>query len=211
MTYRWGNNHGTVMEVNGHWYVFYHRQTGTDEYSRQAMLEPIDAAMGKDGRIFLGKITYRDGQPVASCPVEMTSQGAQINGLDARKWISAGYACHLYGGKERAYIAPVYEQSDEVSAPVKEITDGLTAGFRYLQFGGNTPKTVTVRAKGPAEISVRLDSFDGKEIARISVLDGCKETTAPLSSGVIGKHAVYFRFSLADGSDHAEFDRFTFD
>lgn len=211
MTYRWGNNHGSVMEVNGHWYVFYHRQTGTDEYSRQAMLEPIDAAMGKDGSIYLGKIEYRDGKPVASRPVEMTSQGGHINGLDARKWISAGYACHLYGGKKRAYIAPVYEKTDEVSAPVKEITDGLTAGYRYLQFGKNTPETVTIRAKGPAEVSVRLDAYDGKEIACATLPEGNGETKAQLSSGVIGKHAVYIRFSVPGDSGSAEFDSFTFD
>ena len=54
MTYQWGNNHGSIMEVNGKWYVFYHRQTGVNEYSRQAMLEPIDVAMGKDGSLYIG-------------------------------------------------------------------------------------------------------------------------------------------------------------
>ena len=29
-------------DMNGQWYVFYHRQTGTDEYARQAMVAPID-------------------------------------------------------------------------------------------------------------------------------------------------------------------------
>ena len=211
MTYRWGNNHGSVMNVNGHWYVFYHRQTGTDEYSRQAMIEPIDAAMGKDGSIYLGKIEYRDGEPVASMPVEMTSQGAQVNGLDARKWISAGYACHLYGGERKAYIAPVYEKRDDVSAPVKEVTDGLTAGYRYLQFGQNTPETVTVRATGPLTVSVRLDAHDGREMARITVPEGDGEAMAPLKCGVIGKHAVYFRFTVPAGYGPAEFDSFTFD
>ena len=212
MTYRWGNNHGSVMQVNGQWYVFYHRQTGTDEYSRQAMLEPIDAAQGRDGAVYLGKIEYRDGEPVSSRPVEMTSQGAHVNGLDARKWISAGYACHLHGGKEAAYIAPVYEQDDNISAPVRNITPGLTAGFRYLQFGNNTPETVTVVMKAAAEtqVSVRLDAHDGKEIARLAVPAGSGEVTAKLNCAVIGKHAVYFRFDPAEGAG-AEFDRFAFD
>ena len=213
MTYRWGNNHGSVMEVNGHWYIFYHRQTGTDEYSRQAMLEPIDAAIGKDGRIFLGKIDYRDGEPVACGPVEMTSQGAQVNGLNAREWISAGYACHLHGGSAPAHIAPVYEQREDVSAPVKNITAGLTAGFRYLQFGGNSPKTVTVRggASAPVRVSVRLDAPDGKEAARLEIPAGTAEATAPLACGIIGKHAVYFRFDAAPEDGSAAFDSFTFD
>ena len=58
MTYTWGNNHGSIMEVNGKWYVFYHRQTGTNEFARQAMLEPIDVAMGKDGMLYIGDVKY---------------------------------------------------------------------------------------------------------------------------------------------------------
>ena len=212
MTYRWGNNHGSVMRVNGSWYVFYHRQTGTDEYARQAMLEPIDAAEGKDGKIYLGRITYRDGEPVRSVPAEMTSQGPQVNGLDARKMISAGYACHLTGGRKNAYIAPVYERREDVSAPVREVSDGLVAGFRYLQFGLNTPASVTVRtrAEAPMTVSVRLDARDGKEIARIAVPAGDAETAAKLTCGVTGRHAVYFRFGMGP-EDTAELDCFTFD
>ena len=210
MTYRWGNNHGSVINVNGQWYVFYHRQTGTDEFSRQAMLEPIDAAMGKDGKIYLGKIEYRDGEPVASGPVEMTSQGPQVNGIDAREWISGGYACHLHGGKERAYIAPVYEQRTDVSAPVKNITDGTAAGYRYLQFGLNSPKSMTIvmNSEGETAVSVRLDRPDGKEIAAFDLKDGEKKMTRELKNGVIGKHAVYLVFRT---KGKAELDRFTFD
>ena len=37
------------------------------------------------------EIVYNEqGEPVASGPVEMTSQGPQVNGLDAGEWISAG-------------------------------------------------------------------------------------------------------------------------
>ncbi len=213
MTFRWGNNHGSVMEINGQWYVFYHRQTGKDEFSRQAMMEPIDAAMGKDGKIYLGKVLYEDGEPVASVPAEMTSQGPQINGLDARSWISAGYACHLYGGKAPAWIAPVYEQREDVSAPVMDITDGTSVGFRYLQFGRNTPETVTMKlnVQAPAAVSVRLDARGGREIARAQLRPGMEEIRAKLTGGVIGKHAVYFVFSSEQDGPAVDFDRFTFD
>ena len=213
MTYRWGNNHGSVMEVNGQWYIFYHRQTGTDEFSRQAMLEPIDAAQGADGKIFLGKIAYRGGEPVSSCPVEMTSQGPQVNGLDARQWISAGYACHLHGGKTRAYIAPVYEQREDVSAPVKDISNGTGIGFRYLQFGSNPPKTVTARmtARHPVIVTLRLDARDGKKIASFRADETKEEYTVPVYGAGVGKHAVYFVFSSEQDGPAAEMDRFTFD
>jgi len=209
MTYRWGNNHGSVMNVNGTWYVFYHRQTGRDEYARQAMLEPIDVCLGRDGKLYLGRITYKDGEPVAACPVEMTSQDPQVNGLDARKWISTGYACHLTGG---AYICPVYEKRDDISAPVAGITDGVTAGYRYLQFGNNAPGTVTLRmtADGPVRVSVRLDAWDGRQIASFTAEKGRTEYTSPVAPGILGRHAVYFRFDAPDGAK-AEMDCFTFD
>ena len=185
------------------------------------MLEPVDVAMDKAGRIFVGKITYKDGEPVASEPVEMTSQGAHINGLDARKWISAGYAVHIYGGAKGgynggmggAYIKPVYEKDDNISSPIVDITSKLTVGFRYLQFGCNTPKTVTaaILAKEDLTVKVRLDNYKGKEIACFNMKKGDKQATAPLTSGVIGKRAVYFEFLSSSKEIIAEFDKFTFD
>lgn len=213
MTYQWGNNHGSIMEINGQWYVFYHRQTGVNEYSRQAMLEPVDVAMGKDGLLYIGDIKYLNGEPVSSKPVEMTSQGPHINGLDAYSWISAGYACHIYGSKKKAYVRPGYEQTEEISTPVVNITNGTTVGFRYLQFGNNTPKSVTVvleEAKA-VKVLVRVDSYKGKIVAELPFDGSSKEVTANLLSGVIGKHAVYFEFCSKEKEETFIFDRFTFD
>ena len=213
MTYRWGNNHGSIMEIEGKWYVFYHRQTGTDEYSRQAMLEPVDVAMGGDGRLYIGDVKYLGGEPVSSKPVEMTSQGAHINGLDARKWISAGYACHLFGSRHYANIKPVYDKNDDISAPIVNITSGTTVGFRYLQFGAASPKQVTiVLGKGSElKVNVRLDSYKGRVIASADFVGGESEVSAPVTAGVIGKHAVYFEFVSEDPEADHIFDRFTFD
>ena len=213
MTYQWGNNHGSIMEVNGKWYVFYHRQTGVNEYSRQAMLEPIDVALGKDGRLYIGDIRFLAGEPVSSRPVEMTSQGAHINGLDARKWISAGYACHIYGSKTRAYVKPVYEERDDISSPVVDMSSGTTVGFRYLQFGSNTPKSVSIvlGEHKALTVNVRIDSYKGRIVSTTDVAADKKEVSAPLNCGIVGKHAVYFEFISKEDGVIAEFDRFTFD
>ena len=206
-TYRWGNNHGGLVEINGQWYIFYHRQTGTDEFSRQGMIEPVEVALARDGKIYIGDITYVNGEPVSSKPVEMTSSGASVNGIDAHKIISAGYACHI-SPLHQAYIKAVYEQAEGVSAPIVNIKDGTTVGFRYLQFGTNSPSSVTLSAKAdkPMNVRVRLDSWRGRVIAELEINSG--EVTAPLTAGIIGKRAVYFEFS---GEGEAEFDWFTFD
>lgn len=213
MTYQWGNNHGSIMEVNGQWYVFYHRQTGVNEYSRQAMLEPIDVAIGRDGNLYIGKIRYLSGEPVSSTVVEMTSQGAHINGLDARKWISAGYACHIYGSRTRAYIRPGYEETCDISTPVVNMSSGTTVGFRYLQFGQNTPKTVTavLGDHKALKVNVRLDSYKGKIVASFDAAADATEVTSPVTAGIVGRHAVYFEFICDEEGAVAEFDRFTFD
>jgi len=213
MTYQWGNNHGSIMEINGKWYVFYHRQTGTNEYSRQAMMEPVDVAMGTDGRLFIGDIKYLAGEPVSSKPVEMTSQGPQINGLDVYSWISAGYACHIFGSRKRAYIKPLYEQREDLSTPIVDITGGTTVGFRYIQFGMISPKTVTVVLEEAKKVKIRLriDSYRGKVVSELDLDGSSAEATAPLTSGVIGKHAVYFEFVSEDGEESFGFNRFTFD
>ena len=174
---------------------------------------------------FIGKITYENGEPVKSVPVEMTSQGVHVNGLDARKWISAGYACHLFGGAkggtnggaDGAYIKAVYDQVDEVTAPVVNITSGLTVGFRYLQFGMKSPGTVTVQVNALEDVivNVRLDDYKGKCVASIKMKKGDTEITSKLAAAVIGKHAVYFEFLGNSGKSAeipvAEFLRFSFD
>lgn len=213
MTMRWGNNHGSIVEINGQWYVFYHRQTGTDEHARQAMLEPIEVAQDDQGNVFIGKVIRRDGQPVASVPVEMTSQGPHVNGLDCRKWISAGYACHLHGCTPRPVISVVRQPAEEVSTPVTGIKDGTTVGFRYLAFGETSPATVTalLQSAVPAEVTVRLDAFDGPAIAVLHADAQHTTLTADLTASVTGKHAVYFHFAAQDPQAELTFDRFTFD
>jgi hypothetical protein len=83
-----GNTHGSICEINGQWYVFYHRHTGTDEYARQAMVAPIDVKVeeGKGGKVEISEGEYN-------------SQGFALNGLDPFERHSAGIACWYTGPK----------------------------------------------------------------------------------------------------------------
>ena len=225
MTYQWGNNHGSLMKVKDQWYVFYHRQTGCNEYSRQAMVEPVDIAMGKDGKIYIGKITYENGEPVKSDVVEATSQGFYLDGLDAYSIISAGYTCHMYDGLGKpmyqgnaegtnegvrvAHIQPVYEGE---SSPVVDIQSGATIGFKYLNFGSDGASAAELTGDIPAgfKVSVRIDSYDGKVVGATEVSEDSKEVSFELSEKITGKHAVYFEFNTENAEDRAIFDCFRF-
>ena len=225
MTYQWGNNHGSLMKVKDQWYVFYHRQTGCNAYSRQAMVEPVDIAMGKDGKIYIGKITYENGEPVSSDVVEATSQGFYLDGLDAFSIISAGYTCHMYDGLGKpmyqgnaegtnegvrvAHIQPVYEGD---SSPVVDIQSGATIGFKYLNFGTEGASKAELTGDIPAgfKISIRLDSYDGKTVSTAEVSEDSKAVVFELSEKITGKHAVYFEFKTENAEDRAIFDFFRF-
>lgn len=226
MTYQWGNNHGSLMKVKDQWYIFYHRQTGCNEYARQAMVEPVDVALGKDGKIYIGKIAYEGGEPVSSDIVDQTSQGFYLDGLDAYSIISAGYTCHMYDGlgkpmyqdnaegtnKDRrvAHIEPVYEGE---SAPVVDIQSGATIGFRYINFGSDGAAKAILTGSVPAgfKVTVRIDSYDGKSVGAKTVETDSNEVAIDLCEKVSEKHAVYFEFVTDNSDDRAVFDTFRFE
>ena len=90
-----GNTHGSICEVNGQWYVFYHRQIGTDEYARQAMVAPITVKVeeGKGGKVEISEGEYN-------------SEGFALNGLNPFEPHSAGIACWHTGPKPAVHEWP---------------------------------------------------------------------------------------------------------
>ena len=90
-----GNTHGSICQINGHWYVFYHRQTGTNEYARQAMVAPIDVKVEEGPG---GKVEISEG--------EYNSEGFALEGLNPLERHSAGIACWLTGPKPAVHEWP---------------------------------------------------------------------------------------------------------
>ena len=90
-----GNTHGSICEINGQWYVFYHRQTGTNEYARQAMVAPISVKVeeGKGGKVEISEGEYN------SC-------GFALDGLNPLERHSAGIACWYTGPKPATHEWP---------------------------------------------------------------------------------------------------------
>lgn len=156
-TYPYGNNHGSIIEINGAWYIFYHRMTNDTWFSRQACIERI--SIEPDG-------TIRQ--------VEMTSQGARGAAFPARGKHPAYIACNLWSDIEHSTVAIGASGSAKLSAQrakitqdgfeetaencfIVNITDGTTIGFKYFDCNGIKKITVTTRAYGRGSFQVRTD------------------------------------------------------
>jgi hypothetical protein len=103
------NNHGSICEFHGQWYVFYHRSSQNSRTNRRVCVE---------------KISFRDDGSISE--VEMTSQGAE-GPLPASNKIEACRACRLQG---RAYVAPHHD-----TEKVTMIHNGNVLEYRNLDFG----------------------------------------------------------------------------
>lgn len=131
------NNHGSICEYKGQWYIFYHRSSQNSITSRRVCVEPIH--FNEDGSID---------------EVMMTSQGAS-GSLNAFDWIDASLACRVKGN---VYIAP--DPDCDPNAPNEILTNGGGgnwiedwAEYRYLDFADGAA-TWTLRARGEGTVSV---------------------------------------------------------
>ena len=124
-TFPGGNTHGSICEINGQWYVFYHRNLHA--YARQAMVEPI--AVEWDEK------PVTEGGEVRISMAEVTSNGFYLDGLNPYAKISAGRACYLTGG---ASIVPAYSQ-DTLTLPVTGLKNNAVVGIKYLNFDLDAP------------------------------------------------------------------------
>ena len=204
------NTHGSLVEVNGQWYIFYHRSINNDGgYSRQGVAEPVDIQLTEDGKL---EITE----------AEVTSEGLEINGLDPMKIYSAGISCYMTGG---SYIKATWDPAD-IGGAVSNNVNGSVVGYKYLNFTDAVSKGIknlmlTYTGTGTSgSITLRLDSpyaSTGKDIGSISI-DKTDSTVTPTTKLMsinpedlgTGKHALYFIFQSEEETNICEFHSFSF-
>ena len=179
------NNHGSIVEFGGSWYIFYHRHTNGTWYSRQGCAERL--------------LRREDGSFVQA---EMTSCGLNGAPLEGKGEFPAYLACNLFTDKHSLYVgeegAPKVMQDgrdgDEEVGYIGNITNGATAGFKYFDCKGVTGVSVTARgyAKGVYELRTR---WDGEVLAKIPVeFSNVWETYGAQVDIPDGVNAVYLTF-----------------
>lgn len=202
-----GNTHGGIVEIEGQWYVFYHRQTNRHSYSRQACAEKLERR--PDGGFYQAEVT--------SCGLN----GGPLRGVGQ---YPARIACNLWSGKGtarydirfprlRLAAHPYFTQEgkdgeERDSQYIANMRDGATAGFKY--FAVQSLKSVSVQVRGRADGALLVsDTPDCKApAARIEIKlsgDGWKELSAPCAIPD-GIRPLYFKFT---GKGRLDFRSFT--
>jgi len=167
------NNHGSISQYRGKWYIFYHRSSQGTKFSRRVCAEPI--AFGEDGSI---------------AEVEMTTQGLG-DPIPSRMRLAAYRACALTGSVCSKAI-PDNAEMDELA----NIGENDSAGYRYLSFDG-TERFFDLHVGTPSDagsVEVCLDSPGGPVIATCQLESGKPNPRAALRTPVTGKHAVFLVF-----------------
>jgi hypothetical protein len=175
------NNHGSIAEFNGQWYVFYHRSSQASKFNRRVCVEPI--RFNPDGTID---------------EVEMTTQG--VSGpIDASTELEAWRACLLSGQVHTQAVGPSPTQPG-FSEHLTMIHDGDWAAYKYLDFGSGVSQ-FTAQAGSLAyggTIELHLDSASGPLIGICSVprtagWQSWQSCTCPVE-GAQGVRALYLVF-----------------
>lgn len=150
-----GNNHGSLCEIDGKYYIFYHRHTNNTPYSRQACAEDIAA----DGK----------GEFIQS---EITSCGLNEGPLKAEGAYSAGIACNLYAlTGDAPYITQKDKDgSEDDTLYITRIKDSAVIGFKYFDFKGNEQISVSVRSSDEGHFDLYTD-LKGIPFGKIKIKD----------------------------------------
>jgi len=144
---RTGNNHGGIEQINGEWYIFYHRHTTKTELSRQGCAEKIKILPN-------GKIPQ----------VEMTSCGLNDGPLIAKGTYPAVICCNLTNGKMPRgqcvdmVLPHIICKNDERF--ISEIGNGTLIGYKYFS------------VEDVCEFSIKYRTCIGSPRGKIKVLFG---------------------------------------
>lgn len=168
------NNHGSIAEFKGKWYVFYHRSSQNRQSCRRVCVEPIE--FDENGMIK---------------EVEQTSSGIEA-ALDVRQIIPARAACRMMAnccitisdGHEILRVEPRGHW---------HIPDW--AEYKYLDFGDGEKREFCINVKGNGKITVKIDG--DRELCTLSFDQEEYTTVCAVIPNTTGVHTLWLFF---DGS-----------
>ncbi len=191
-----GNNHGSMIEIDGKWYIFYHRHTNGTNFSRQGCAE---------------RITFQSDGSIPQA--EMTSCGLNGGPLAGYGEYAAYLACNLFCGEESMYtdwtaswmnnqfpkITQDGRDGDEEIGYIANMKASATAGFKYFDCGGVRKVKIKVRGYCKGDFAVKI-AWNGEPIGTIPVdfTNVWKEYQADIAIPD-GVQSLYFTY-IGEGS-----------
>ena len=153
------NTHGSLQEINGQWYVFYHRPPRGFGNARQAMVAPVKIEWDKKPVAKGGQVRITGYDPYTKnnewtakatdgneyTGAEVTSEGFHIFGLPCYGYYSAGIACYMAGPNANQYMQDNHDVWDN-SMDLAGLQGGSIIGFKYFNFEGLAQDTKGVKA-----------------------------------------------------------------
>lgn len=195
------NNHGSIAEIDGQWYIFYHRPTHASSSMRKVCMEPI--VFNPDGTIN---------------EVEMTTQGCggPINPLLR---MDAARACLLSGHTTVVVRRPAHSNPVEYLSAIR---NGDCAYWKYFDFTGMEVNSFICKTWGKnaaGTIEIRLDKPDGELIGTCELQpmngDVAYSVHRTKVKPVTGVHALVLVFKNNDpsmtGQDFMNLEWFMFE
>ena len=178
------NNHGSIVQIGEDWYIFYHRHTNGNWFSRQGCAEKIN--FEADGSI---------------PQVEITSCGLNGGPLSDIGEYPSYIACNIFSDKTGIYVEQdnpriVQESgtSDHEDSYIRDISDSTVIGFKYFDLKDVTGIRLKVRGYAGGTFEV-LNKLDGPVLGTVDIEFTNIWTAYEGKINVEnGKSALYLRF-----------------
>ena len=154
-----GNNHGSILETGGQYYVFYHRQTNRSSFSRQGCIEKIRM---ESGRFLPASLSSTQGETEGAG--EYPAYSACILQYDGNAGFSASRAAE--GRENHPYITQ--DGPDGVPGQyIANFRQGAKAVWRSFDLSGIREIVVTIRGSGVVRVGsgyAETDSGGWREV-----------------------------------------------
>ena len=178
--YPLGNNHGGLVNIKGQWYIFDHRMTNGNSFSRQGVAEPVK--IEADGSIR---------------QVEATSCGLNGGPLKDEGTYPASIACNLMGFLVKSpFITQDLEDGNEAARQyVTGIRRYHKVGYKYFDLTRDQyTLTIEYMCTGKGNLEV-MQNEKGKCIGKfdVEVKDNWTKVSCTIQP-VKGKSALFFQY-----------------
>ena len=173
-----GNTHGSMVEVNGKYYVFAHRQTNKCQFSRQGFAEEI--FMEPDGSFKQVERTSQGlyGKPLPGVGEYFASMCCGLRAKDGNRFYGIFKSGH---GKEPFLTQHGKDREDNPNQYVKNFNDGCSIAYKYFDL--RETKSFGIEVNGSANGKLIMKYGDKEAVQEVKLNKEIKVIEFPVENG----------------------------